>query len=366
MVIDKNFWNSKKVLLTGHTGFKGSWMMLCLQELGAEVWGYSLAPDDKANLFKDLIKLRPPNQSEEVKFWVHKESDIRNYKQLENFVQECQPDIIFHFAAQPLVRRSYKDPLETWTTNVIGSMNLLEASKRLKNKCSIVMITTDKVYENKEWNFGYREVDPLGGHDPYSSSKAACEIAISSWRSSFCGSLSYQNNNLRIASARSGNVIGGGDWAEDRIVPDSIRSLMSNEPIKIRNPKSTRPWQHVLDPLSGYLLLAENIYRDKDNFCEAFNFGPNIESNRTVLELVNEIKKYWPGKSIHISESENVHEAGLLNLQIDKAFHLLKWKPNWDFHETVFRTTNWYMKRSKGISSLKCCLDDLYEFFEIN
>lgn len=366
MVIDKAFWNSKKVLLTGHTGFKGSWMMLCLQELGAKVWGYSLPPIGNPNLFKDLFISRPPTQSGGGKYWMHKECDIRNYEKLANYVQKCQPDIIFHFAAQPLVRKSYKDPLETWTTNVIGTINLLEACKGLNNRCSIIMITTDKVYSNKEWNFGYREVDRLGGHDPYSSSKAAAEIAISSWRSSFCGDLSYQKNNLRIASARSGNVIGGGDWAEDRIVPDSIRSLISETPIKIRNPNSTRPWQHVLDPLSGYLVLAEKIYKDNDELFDAFNFGPNVESNKTVLELVNEINKYWPGKSMIISEEENIHEAGLLNLQIDKAFHLLKWRPTWDFQETIFRTINWYKKRNQGISSINCCLDDLNEFFELN
>lgn len=363
MVINKKFWSSKRVLLTGHTGFKGSWLMLCLQELGAEVWGYSLEPEPSPNLFRDLETNRPSSSQKSDIFWVNKIGDIRDQKLLENYFEKCQPDVVFHLAAQPLVRKSYKDPIETWSTNVMGSLNVLEACRSIKEKCAVVMITTDKVYENKEWNYGYREIDPLGGYDPYSASKASSEIVISSWRSSFCGELPFQKNNLGIASARSGNVIGGGDWALDRIVPDVMRSLIAKQVIKIRNPLSTRPWQHVLDPISGYLDLAEKLYENKTLFNQAFNFGPYVESNKSVQELVNEIFKSWPGKSHNIKEEIALHEANLLNLQIDKAYHLLNWKPTWNFKDTIIKTTEWYKKNNEGISSLECCLSDINSFF---
>jgi CDP-glucose 4,6-dehydratase len=258
--------------------------------------------------------------------------------------------VVFHLAAQPLVRRSYLEPVETWQTNVMGTIHVLEALKSVQSACAAVMITTDKCYENREWIYGYRESDPLGGYDPYSSSKAGAELAIASWRKSF---FSDPNCPIGIASARAGNVIGGGDWAEDRIVPDAMRSLMHQEAIPVRNPQATRPWQHVLEPLGGYLLLAQRIYQqltdsktkaNKNKFCSAFNFGPSLSSNRTVQALVEEILKFWLGSWVNCSHSKAVHEANLLNLATDKAFHFLEWQPKWNFEETIAETVSWYQK----------------------
>ena len=251
-MINSSFWYKKRVLLTGHTGFKGSWLLLWLQQLGAQVFTFSLHPESKPNLFESLLSVTPPGNN-----WSHHIGDITDFKSVSSIVSLAQPDVVIHLAAQPLVRRSYEDPLGTWSTNLMGSRHLLEALKSLTHPCAVVMVTTDKVYENREWLHGYRETDRLGGHDPYSASKAGAEIAIHSWRSSFCGDGIHQTPNLRIATARAGNVIGGGDYAQHRIVPDCMRALISGEPIIIRNPKATRPWQHVLEPLSGYLRLSE-------------------------------------------------------------------------------------------------------------
>ena len=240
-----------------------------------------------------------------------------------------------------------------------GSLNLLEALKPLNHHCSVVMVTTDKVYANREWYYGYREDDRLGGHDPYSASKAATELAISSWRSSFCGREDHQTPHLAIATARAGNVIGGGDWAEDRIIPDAMRSLAAGEPIPVRRPGSTRPWQHVLEPLGGYLLLAEKLTKVGDTFASAFNFGPSLEANRSVRELVEAAIVHWPGAWRDISSHHSPHEAGRLHLQIDKAHHHLGWRPRWSFSTTVARTVAWYRAVNDGASPLACCLADL-------
>ena len=275
-------------------------------------------------------------------------------------MKQAQPEVVFHLAAQPLVRRSYEDPLGTWATNVLGSLHLLEALRPLDHQCAVVMVTTDKVYENCEWAYGYRELDRLGGHDPYSASKAGAEIAIASWRSSFCGLGAHQTPHLHIATARAGNVIGGGDWATDRIVPDAIRSLARGEAIPVRNPAATRPWQHVIEPLSGYLMLAEVLASDTENPpCEAFNFGPSLASNRSVGELVTTILEYWPGKWLDQSDPTAPHEANLLHLQIDKAYHRLAWQPRWDYTTTLTRTVGWYRTHHQGKSALECCLADL-------
>jgi CDP-glucose 4,6-dehydratase len=278
---------------------------------------------------------------------------------LKDWVLKAQPEAVLHLAAQPLVRRSYADPLGTWATNVQGSLHLLEALKQLQHPCAVVMITTDKVYENHEWSYGYREPDRLGGHDPYSASKAAAEIAIASWRASFCGTAPHQTPHLRIATARAGNVIGGGDWAADRIVPDAVRALAAGEPIPVRNPSATRPWQHVLEPLAGYLRLAEVLSTDSDPPCEAFNFGPQLESNRPVHELVASMLSHWPGLWIDQSDPDAPHEAGLLHLQIDKAHNRLGWQPRWDYATTIQRTVGWYRAVHEGASPLDCCLADL-------
>ena len=350
-LISNNFWKNKRVLITGHNGFKGSWLSLWLLTMGAKVSGISLPTLYKPSLFDQLaIK----DQLD------HRILDIREKDKLSAAVKEINPDIVFHLAAQPLVLRSYKYPLETWETNVMGTIFLLEALRSLDKMCSAILITTDKVYRNDEWLFGYREDDPLGGFDPYSSSKAASELAIASWRSSFCGNLSHQNENLLIATARAGNVIGGGDWSENRIVPDMIRSLQEKQRIVIRNPTSTRPWQHVLEPLSGYLLLGEKLTINGSEFATPFNFGPQLESNRTVLNLVEESLKHWPGKYIFTEQSQTLHEAGMLNLSIDKSFHKLKWQPKWDFPLTISRTIQWYKSIYENkANALECSLEDL-------
>jgi CDP-glucose 4,6-dehydratase len=340
----KEFWQGKKVFLTGHTGFKGAWLSLWLLHLGADVMGLSLKPHTNPSLFDQLGLAQKLD---------HHLGDIRDISLISRLVVQFQPDVAFHLAAQPLVRRSYLEPVETWQTNVMGTINVLEALKFLQSPCAVVMITTDKCYENREWVYGYRETDSLGGHDPYSSSKAGAELAIASWRKSF---FSYPDCPIGIASARAGNVVGGGDWAEDRIVPDAMRALMCQEAISVRNPQATRPWQHVLEPLGGYLLLAQRIYEQltdsktreqKNELCSAFNFGPALSSNLSVKVLVEEILKFWTGSWIDCSDSKAVHEANLLNLVTDKAFHFLGWQPQWDFEQTIAETVFWYQNYHK-------------------
>lgn len=346
------------MFVTGHTGFKGSWLTLWLLSLGAEVWGFSLPPEPGRSLFTDLGL----DQLSGCADWgclQHRLGDVCDLEALSCWVQEAQPQVVLHFAAQPLVRRSYRDPLGTWATNVQGSLNLLEALKPLRHPCCAVMVTTDKVYANQEWDYGYREEDRLGGHDPYSASKAAAELAIASWRASFCGSGVHQTPNLAIATARAGNVIGGGDWAENRIVPDAMRSLAAGEAIPVRRPDATRPWQHVLEPLGGYLLLAEKLATAGQAYASAFNFGPALEANRSVRELVETVLAHWPGSWRDLSDPDAPHEAGRLHLQIDKAHHQLGWQPRWPFATTVERTVSWYRAVHEGTSPLECCLADL-------
>jgi CDP-glucose 4,6-dehydratase len=323
----------KKVFVTGHTGFKGSWLCEWLLQLGAEVVGYSLPPETAPALFEE-IGLATRLQ--------HHLGDVRDLAALRQAVQNAQPDFVFHLAAQPLVRLSYEQPVETYAVNAMGTVHLLEALRDLKKPCAAVFITTDKCYENREWVHGYREEDPLGGHDPYSSSKAVAEIAISSWRRSF-----FKNHPVKIASARAGNVIGGGDWAKDRIIPDCIRALQTQQAIIVRNKLATRPWQHVLEPLSGYLWLAARLSQPSTfnpQLGSAFNFGPEREANRTVGELVEELLKYWPGRWEDKSDPQAVHEANWLHLTTDKASALLGWKPAWTFAEAIQNTVSWYQE----------------------
>lgn len=357
----KSFWKGRRVLLTGHTGFKGSWMALWLLTLGAEVWGYSLSPDSGNSLFVNLQN-DLSNHSSEWGELHHCLGDIRDLESLRQLVGLSQPEVVFHFAAQALVRHSYCDPIGTWSTNVQGSLNVLEALRYLDHECAVVVVTTDKVYLNQEWDYGYRECDKLGGLDPYSSSKAAAELLISSWRASFSGDGLHQTPNLAVASARAGNVIGGGDWAEDRIIPDVMRSLCSGKTISIRNPEATRPWQHVLEPLSGYILLAEFLAKDSALYSSAFNFGPMLDSNRSVRELVETVLSHWPGTWSDLSDATAPHEAGRLHLQIDKAYHQLGWKPRWSFASTVERTVNWYRRVNEGGNQIDCCLSDLHAY----
>jgi len=356
--LDPAFWRGRSVLVTGQTGFKGSWLTLWLLNLGAEVWGYALAPEPVHALFTDLGLDQDPCSPNGGRLHHHL-GDVCDLEPLKALAETAQPQVVIHLAAQPLVRRSYQDPLGTWATNVQGSLNVLEALKPLQHPCAVVMVTTDKVYANREWDYGYREDDRLGGHDPYSASKAAAELAIASWRSSFCGDSAYQRPHLAIATARAGNVIGGGDWAEDRIVPDAMRSLAAGEAIAVRRPNATRPWQHVLEPLGGYLLLAEILAAQGEAYANTFNFGPALEANRSVRELVEACLQHWPGSWRDLSDLTAPHEAGRLHLQIDKAHHQLGWRPRWDFATTVERTVAWYRAVHEGMSPLACCLQDL-------
>lgn len=329
----------KKVLVTGHTGFKGSWLCEWLLRLGSEVVGLSLPADD-SNIFFNQLQLG-------TRITKTFEADIRDPVAVGSIVGDVKPDFIFHLAAQPLVRRSYHIPIETFDTNVLGTVNLLEALRGLSNLCSAILVTTDKCYENREWIHAYRENDPLGGHDPYSASKACAEIASHCYRKSyFCGS-----HNVRIATARAGNVIGGGDWAEDRIFPDIARSLRENQIIKVRNRHATRPWQHVLEPLAGYLWLAaclRNANDDAVTTLDSFNFGPNLSSNRSVENLVREVLKHYSGAWDDCTQENQPHEANLLNLNIEKSHHLLHWHPVWDFEQAVKKTADWYVADASG------------------
>jgi CDP-glucose 4,6-dehydratase len=334
LVMFGNAFQDKTVWLSGATGFKGSWLAEWLLQLGARVHGYSLAPDTRSALFLQL------GLEDRITSEIH---DIRDFAAVRKSIAAVQPDFVFHLAAQPLVRLSYEQPLETYATNVMGTAHVLEVLRGLKKPCAAVFITTDKCYENREWLHGYREGDPLGGHDPYSSSKAAAEIAISAWRRSF-----FKAHPVRIASARAGNVIGGGDWAKDRIVPDCIRALKRGQPIVVRNPRSTRPWQHVLEPLSGYLWLAATLAQPRlagsevSDLLGAFNFGPRKEANRNVGDLVREVLKNWPGRWEDRSDPQACHEAQLLMLSTAKAGRILRWRPTWDFEEAIAQTVKWY------------------------
>ena len=350
----EDFWLNKRVFLTGHTGFKGVWLILFLQSLGANVCGYSLAAEPLPNLYRSIKN----NFKENL---LHFEGNILNKQLLKNVIRNFNPEIVFHLAAQPLVRESFVKPNETWETNLIGTLNLLECLKEIKNKCSIVIVTTDKVYENQEWTYGYRENDPLGGHDPYSASKACTEIMVDSWRKSFCGKASHQTSNLNIATARAGNVVGGGDWAKDRLIPDIVKGIIYKEPIKVRNPNSVRPWQHVLEPLRGYIMLAKKLYQEHENsdFQTSFNFGPNSTSNRTVLDLVNEINKNWECNVDFPQTSDRLHESKRLLLNIEKANAELDWYPYLSFEETISRTISWYKEVNEGADPYKRCMNDL-------
>ena len=336
-----NAYSGKTVLLTGHTGFKGAWLSEWLLALGANLTGFSI-DCEKQSLFHQL---KLAGRLRDLR------GDVRDLAAVTKLVADLQPDFVFHLAAQPLVRQSYIDPVGTFTTNVDGSINIMEAARLSSHRVAVVMVTTDKCYENREMNYAYNETDSLGGHDPYSASKAAAEIAIGSYRKSFFDVQTPPR--VALASARAGNVIGGGDWAEDRLVPDAIRALRNNDEIGVRNQNATRPWQHVLDPLSGYLALGAALRATMDarspaDACSAFNFGPNAESNRKVADVVEELLKHWPGKWVDQTESTAPHEAGLLNLNIDKANRVLAWRPVWDFEESVAQTMSWYRRTNSG------------------
>ena len=362
------FWNKKKVLVTGHNGFKGSWLCLWLRLLGADVYGFSLPIKEDKSLFRELT-LKTKGKDIQLGNLMDYEGNINDHNTLEKYVQKINPDIVFHLAAQALVRDSYRNPIETWKTNVIGTLNLLESLKKCPKYCAAILISSDKVYKNNEWLYGYRENDVLGGNDPYSASKAAMEIAIESWDKSFCGESSYQTNSLVLATARAGNVIGGGDWSKDRLLPDVIKAFQLNQTVNIRNPNSKRPWQHVLEPLHGYMLLAEKIYQRnadlgfKKRNLQSFNFGPGTQSNRTVEELVNIIIETWKGSYKIDIQPHSFHEAKLLHLVSDKAKEILNWEQKINFEDTVRRTVYWYKNYFDGTPAINCCLEDIL-FYE--
>jgi len=347
------FYNGKRVLITGHTGFKGSWLAIWLREMGAEVVGYALDPHTE----KDNFVLS--GLSEKI---IDIRGDVRNQKKLKEVFAQYQPEIVFHLAAQPLVRFSYEIPVETYEVNVMGTIHVLEA---IRESCSVkvgVMITTDKCYENKEQIWAYRESDPLGGYDPYSSSKGACEIAIASWRNSFFNPQDFPKHGKSIASARAGNVIGGGDWATDRIIPDCIRAIEADRPIEIRNPEAIRPWQHVLEPLSGYLLLAQKMWENPGKYCEAWNFGPNQEDVATVWDVASLLlSKYGKGNLVDSSNPDALHEAGLLTLDTSKAKHFLGWYPKLNLEQSISLTADWY-KNYQCESVYNLCVNHIHRY----
>ncbi|WP_425421113.1 CDP-glucose 4,6-dehydratase [Phaeodactylibacter xiamenensis] len=326
-----NLYHNKKVLVTGHTGFKGSWLTEWLLLLGAKVSGYSKDIPTQPSLF-EALRLEDRIQ--------HHIGDVRDKAHFLTALQETRPDFVFHLAAQPIVRQSYIDPSETVSTNVLGTNNVLDALRINNQPCTAVIITSDKCYHNVEWTWGYRENDRLGGNDPYSASKGAAELIIHTYFTSF---FQTGSSPVRIASARAGNVIGGGDWADSRLVPDAFRAWATGEKVEIRSPKATRPWQHVLEPLSGYLRLGECLAKSKDLNGESFNFGPPSEQSHTVLELLEALEASWKlNDQIIVGENPGFHEAGLLKLNCDKALHKLKWQPALPFPETATFTATWY------------------------
>lgn len=322
-----DIYRDRKILLTGHTGFKGSWLSCWLSRLGAKVTGLSLPPETNPNHWGLL-----ENSVSDLR------GDIRNIPVVQDAVHRAQPEIVFHLAAQPLVRRSYRDPLESWSTNVIGTANLLEICRHTDTVRAVVVVTTDKVYLNNEWPWGYREVDSLGGHDPYSASKAACELVVDSYRKSFWS----KGNTPLVATVRAGNVIGGGDWSEDRLIPDLIRAVQCGSALDIRSPSAKRPWQHVLECLSGYLLLGQRLLEGNREVADAWNFGPSTDDNRTVAEILTIMKRHWPALTWSTSKSQHPHEANLLYLDSTKSRETLRWKPVWTLEKALAMTVDWY------------------------
>ena len=350
----KNFYKDKRVLVTGHTGFKGSWLSILLHELGAEVIGVALEPQTE----KDNFVLSGIGS----KIKADLRADIRDGAAMRRIFDEYQPEIVFHLAAQPLVRLSYDEPVDTWQTNVMGTINVMEAFRHGKSAKGAVMITTDKCYENREQNHAYTEDEPMGGYDPYSSSKGACEIAISSWRRSFMHPDKYAEHGKTIASVRAGNVIGGGDWAKDRIIPDCIRAIEAGQPIAIRNRHAVRPWQHVLEPLSGYMLLAQKMWEEPTKFCEGWNFGPKMDAVVPVWDVATMLTEtYGKGSLLDQTEPNAPHEANLLMLDITKAQTRLGWKPKMSTKEAIELTADWY-KRYQSKDVYELCVEEISKF----
>lgn len=352
-----SFWQGRKVLVTGHTGFKGSWLSLYLHRLGAQICGYALAPDGPQNLYHAA--------GADGVLESHY-GDICDLECLRSVMAAYAPEIVLHLAAQPLVRESYRDPIETYRVNVMGSLTLLEAVRSCKSVRAVVMVTSDKCYENKEWSWGYRETDSLGGYDPYSSSKACAELAVASWRQSFFAPEHYAEHGVGIATVRAGNVIGGGDWSTDRLMPDIIRSLVDSRQIVLRNPGATRPWQYVLEPLRGYLSLAERLYADGKTYGGAFNFGPDYGDVKPVQWIAQRTVKMWGGNSeIVIDGVAQPHEAMALRLDWSKALNLLQWKPVLSLHQALQLTVEWYRRWKCGEDARALTIEQISLYTEL-
>jgi CDP-glucose 4,6-dehydratase len=348
--VNPTFWKGKKVFITGHTGFKGSWLSLWLQDMGAIVKGYSLEPNSNPNLF---TQAKVAQNMESVI------GDITNLKDISESMSAFNPEVLIHMAAQPLVRLSYQEPVLTYATNVMGTVNVLEAARKCSNLKAIVSVTTDKCYENKEWAWGYRENEPMGGHDPYSSSKGCAELVTAAYRKSFFNDTSP----VFLASARAGNVIGGGDWAEDRLIPDILRAFEKNESVIVRNPLATRPWQHVLEPLSGYLVLAQHLYEDGCKYTEGWNFGPKDEDCKPVSWILDKMVTKWGnGVSWELDKNNNPHEAGYLKLDCSKAAMQLNWHPKWNLEYTLESIINWHQNYLSGKNIQEQCLLEIAKY----
>lgn len=353
-MIDKNFWQGKRVFITGHTGFKGSWLSLWLAEMGAELKGFSLQPPTDPNLF-EMISLSDVMESEI--------GDIRDFEKLRNSMQAFKPEIVFHMAAQPLVRLSYDEPIETYSTNVMGTVHLLEAVKQTGGVKAVINITSDKCYENREWVWGYREHEAMGGYDPYSNSKGCAELVAAAYRSSFFNPEQYAKHGVALASVRAGNVIGGGDWAKDRLIPDILRSCENHQPVVIRNPHSIRPWQHVLEPLSGYILIAQRLYNDGIEFAEGWNFGPREDDAKPVEFIVDTVVKLWgEDASWQLDGKDHPHEAHYLKLDCSKARMRLGWQPRWGLVETLGRIVEWHKAWTNGEDMLVCTKREINDY----
>jgi CDP-glucose 4,6-dehydratase len=347
-MIDKDFWQGKRVFLTGHTGFKGSWLALWLQSLGADVKGYSLNPPTSPSLF---------NEAKIDSLIESCVGDIRDQENLRESMLSFNPDILIHMAAQSLVRHSYDAPIETYEVNVIGTAKVLEVARSCSNLKAIVNITTDKCYENDGRTQGYKENDPMGGYDPYSSSKGCAELVTSSYRRSF-----LQDQGIGLASVRAGNVIGGGDWANDRLIPDILKSFENGSSVVVRNPKATRPWQHVLEPLSGYLVLAQKLYQNPKEYAEGWNFGPNEQDVKPVDWILDKMVSKWPNSSWELDKSSSPHEAGFLKLDISKAKSKLGWNPLWSLSDTLEKIVHWHQAWLNNEDMQVVCLAEIKEY----
>lgn len=354
MVMNQEFWNGKRILLTGHTGFKGSWLSLWLQSMGAQVVGYALSPPTKPSLFE---------VAEVDKGMTSIVGDIRDLEHLRAVFTEHKPEIVFHMAAQSLVRYSYIEPVETYSTNVMGTVNLLEAVRGANSVKAVVNITSDKCYENREWAWGYRENEAMGGYDPYSSSKGCAELVTAGYRSSYFHPEKYQEHGVALASARAGNVIGGGDWADDRLIPDIMRAMTQGEVVNIRNPSSIRPWQHVLEPLSGYLLLAQKLFEAGTGYAEGWNFGPNDDDAKPVQWICDQLTNSW-GNDAHrvLDNGDHPHEAHYLKLDCSKAKARLNWQPRWTLAETIEHICNWHKAHLAGADMQSMCLHQIKQY----